>query len=73
MADAEKTVVDMLTKAGLIEVELFNSVDRRNPNLAIHEIGSAKMGRDPKVSVLNGFNQCHDVATFFVTDRPRFC
>ena len=31
------------------------------------------MGRDPKDSVLNGFNQCHDVANLFVTDGASFC
>ncbi|MDB4281646.1 GMC family oxidoreductase [Paraglaciecola sp.] len=73
MADAEQNAVDMLTKAGLTEVESFNSVDRRNPGLAIHELGTARMGRDPKDSVLNGFNQCHDVANLFVTDGASFC
>lgn len=31
-------------------------------------MGTARMGRDPKTSVLNGFNQCHDVRNLFVTD-----
>ena len=31
-------------------------------------MGSARMGRDPKTSVLNGYNQAHDVANLFVTD-----
>ena len=38
------------------------------PGLAIHEMGTARMGRDPKTSVLNGFNQAHDVPNLFVTD-----
>ena len=35
---------------------------------AIHEMGTARMGNDPSQSVLNGFNQAHDVANLFVTD-----
>ena len=38
------------------------------PGLGIHEMGTARMGRDPKTSVLNGFNQAHDVSNLFVTD-----
>ena len=33
-----------------------------------HEMGTARMGNDPKTSVLNGYNQCHDVPNLFVTD-----
>lgn len=43
------------------------------PGLAIHELGTARMGRDPKTSVLNGFNQAHDVRNLFVTDGASFC
>ncbi|MCX7207577.1 MAG: GMC family oxidoreductase [Proteobacteria bacterium] len=35
---------------------------------SIHEMGTARMGRDPKTSVLNGFNQSHDIPNLFVTD-----
>lgn len=38
------------------------------PGLAIHEMGTARMGKDPKTSVLNGYNQSHDVPNLFVTD-----
>jgi len=38
------------------------------PGLTIHEMGTARMGRDPKTSVLNAFNQAHDVKNLFVTD-----
>ena len=38
------------------------------PGLAIHEMGTARMGRDPKTSVLNSFNQAHEVKNLFVTD-----
>ncbi|HSB76470.1 MAG TPA: GMC oxidoreductase, partial [Terriglobales bacterium] len=38
------------------------------PGLAIHEMGTARMGRDPKTSVLNAHNQAHDISNLFVTD-----
>ena len=38
------------------------------PGDAIHEMGGACMGRDPRTSVLNAWNQAHDVANLFVTD-----
>lgn len=39
-----------------------------NPGLSIHEMGTARMGKDPKTSILNGWNQAHDVPNLFVTD-----
>jgi choline dehydrogenase-like flavoprotein len=39
-----------------------------NPGLAIHEMGTACMGKDPKTSVLNQYNQTHDVPNLFITD-----
>jgi choline dehydrogenase-like flavoprotein len=38
------------------------------PGGCIHEMGTARMGNDPKVSVVNRFNQCHDVPNVFITD-----
>jgi len=38
------------------------------PVSAIHEMGTVRMGRDPKTSALNGWNQAHDVPNLFVTD-----
>jgi choline dehydrogenase-like flavoprotein len=38
----------------------------------IHELGTARMGADPKTSVLNGFCQAHDVKNLFVTDAAGF-
>jgi choline dehydrogenase-like flavoprotein len=42
------------------------------PGLCIHEIGTARMGNDPKKSVLNRFNQSWDVKNLFVTDGACF-
>jgi choline dehydrogenase-like flavoprotein len=38
------------------------------PGEVIHEMGTARMGRDPKTSFLNAFNQCHESPNVFVTD-----
>jgi choline dehydrogenase-like flavoprotein len=38
----------------------------------IHETGGARMGDDPKTSVLNGYCQAHDVKNLFVTDGACF-
>jgi choline dehydrogenase-like flavoprotein len=38
------------------------------PGAAIHEMGGARMGRDPRESVLNAHNQAHDIPNLFVTD-----
>jgi choline dehydrogenase-like flavoprotein len=38
------------------------------PGYGIHEMGTARMGRDPSTSVLNEWNQAHEVANLFVTD-----
>jgi choline dehydrogenase-like flavoprotein len=42
------------------------------PGMAIHELGTARMGTDPKRSVLNPFNQTHDVKNLFVMDGASF-
>ncbi len=38
------------------------------PGNANHEMGTARMGNDPKTSVLNAFNQMHEVPNVFITD-----
>ena len=43
------------------------------PGRIIHELGTARMGDDPKKSVLNKFNQCWDVKNLFLTDAAPFC
>jgi choline dehydrogenase-like flavoprotein len=57
---------EMLEMAGVKKVGLFNS----EPVLGrgIHEMGTARMGRDPKTSVLNEWNQVWDAKNVFVTD-----
>ena len=57
---------EMLAVAGAQNIVVNQSIT--NPGRAIHEMGTARMGRDPKASVLNAFNQAHDVKNLFVTD-----
>jgi choline dehydrogenase-like flavoprotein len=66
MAEAVTSAVEMLEAIGAKKIEPFR--DPVDPGLVIHEMGTARMGRDPKTSVLNGWNQTHDVANLFVTD-----
>ncbi len=64
--DMMQDAVDMLEAAGLKNVKSFDS--GYNPGMGIHEMGTARMGRDPKTSVLNGNNQVWDAKNVFVTD-----
>lgn len=64
--DMQEQAVEMLSKAGLRDVEPFDNGSA--PGLGIHEMGTARMGRDPKTSVLNAYNQVHAAKNVFVTD-----
>ena len=57
---------EMLEAAGCTDVSTWEDVYR--PGEGIHEMGTARMGRDPKTSVLNQWNQLHEVPNVFVTD-----
>ncbi|NAY91481.1 GMC family oxidoreductase [Muricauda sp. JGD-17] len=64
--DIKEQAVDMLKIAGLRDVEPHD-----NPGalgLGIHEMGTARMGLNPKTSVLNGYNQVHACKNVYVTD-----
>ncbi len=63
--DMEADAIEMLEKSGLKHVKGFV---RRPIMGAIHEMGSARMGNDPKTSVLNKWNQVWDAQNVFVTD-----
>jgi choline dehydrogenase-like flavoprotein len=64
--DMEKDGKEMLEAIGCKDVQTGNN----NPYLGrgIHEMGTARMGRDPKTSVLNQWNQVWDAKNVFVTD-----
>ncbi|MCZ6694438.1 MAG: GMC family oxidoreductase [Bacteroidetes bacterium] len=64
--DMAITSAELLEAAGGKDIETTN--EKAIPGFAIHEMGTARMGNDPKTSVLNKWNQCHDVPNLFVTD-----
>ena len=64
--DMAESAAEMAEAAGLKNVYKYNN--EPSPGLGIHEMGTARMGRDPKTSVLNKWNQVHEVQNVFVTD-----
>lgn len=57
---------ELLEAAGYKEVKATSNISF--PGNANHEMGIARMGKDPKTSVLNAFNQMHEVKNVFITD-----
>ena len=68
--DAAETSEEILRAAGAEIVSTGGQMTA--PGRIIHELGTARMGNDPKKSVLNKFNQMHDVKNVFVTDGAAF-
>jgi choline dehydrogenase-like flavoprotein len=68
--DAAATLREMASAAEFEVTHESSTLDK--PGLAVHEVGTARMGSDPKSSVLNGLNQSWDVANLFVTDGSSF-
>ena len=64
--DMANDMAETLTAAGLKDVKTFD--EPCFPGMGIHEMGTARMGRDPKTSVLNKWNQVWDAPNVFVTD-----
>ncbi|HEX3079788.1 MAG TPA: GMC family oxidoreductase [Puia sp.] len=64
--DMKNDAMEMLTAAGLKNVKGFEGDGTLGRG--IHEMGSARMGKDPKTSVLNKYNQVWDAPNVFVTD-----
>lgn len=60
--------IEMMEATGMKNVQGVDALDVTPPGSCIHEMGTCRMGRDPKTSVLNGFNQMHAVKNVFVTD-----
>jgi len=57
---------EMLDKAGCKDISTHDS--KQAPGLDIHEVGGVRMGKDPKTSLLNKWNQMHECPNVFVTD-----
>ena len=64
--DMQATAVEMLEAANLDWVRPFDY--GMHPGTVIHEMGTARMGLDPKTSLLNKWNQSHDIDNLFITD-----
>ncbi len=68
--DAVDTGIEMAEAAGF-EV-LSKNYDPNPPGYSIHEVGTCRMGDDPKTSVLNKWSQSHDIRNLFVVDGSSF-
>ncbi len=64
--DYIEQITEMFTKAGFTNIKATDS--KQAPGLDIHEMGGVRMGRDPKTSLLNEWNQLHACKNVFVTD-----
>jgi choline dehydrogenase-like flavoprotein len=64
--DINRTIPEMLETAGFKNIDVYQGFDK--PGFSVHEMGTARMGKDPRTSVLNKYNQMHDVQNVFVTD-----
>jgi choline dehydrogenase-like flavoprotein len=64
--DMMNDMAEMLEAAGVKNVRTYDA--GYWPGMGIHEMGTARMGRDPKTSVLNSHNQVWDAPNVFVTD-----
>ncbi|MES1226988.1 MAG: GMC family oxidoreductase [Bacteroidota bacterium] len=66
LKDILTSSAEMMEKAGFKNI--YATDNGSAPGLGIHEMGTARMGRDPKTSILNAHNQIWDVKNVFVTD-----
>jgi len=70
LRDARDSAVEMLTAAGAKNVK--PAFHPTGPGGIRHEVGVARMGTDPKKSVLNQFQQSHDIKNLFVMDAAAY-
>ncbi len=64
--DMMQSAAEMLDKGGIKNIGTYDNAPA--PGFCVHEMGTARMGSDPKSSVLNKWNQLHDVKNVFITD-----
>ncbi len=64
--DYQEQMTEMFEKAGFTDIRVTDG--HGYPGLDIHEMGGVRMGKDPKTSILNGWNQVHAAPNVFVTD-----
>jgi choline dehydrogenase-like flavoprotein len=65
--DFHEQLTEMYTKAGFTNIKTHDNPEKA-PGLDIHEMGGVRMGKDPKTSMLNKWNQFHNCKNVFVTD-----
>ena len=68
--DAASSAAELLESAGAKNISIRSSVSE--PGMAIHEIGTARLGNDPKTSVTDSYCQLHDVKNVFAMDGACF-
>lgn len=68
--DAASSAAEMLEAAGAKNIQLRSTV--AEPGMAIHELGTARMGNDPKTSVTDSYCQLHDIENVFAMDGACF-
>jgi choline dehydrogenase-like flavoprotein len=66
LADFFTQFTEMYKLAGFTNIKTNDT--KQAPGLDIHEMGGIRMGRDPKTSLLNEWNQLHEVKNVFITD-----
>jgi choline dehydrogenase-like flavoprotein len=64
--DIVRQIRKMFEAAGFTDIRTFD--EETGPGLGIHEMGGARMGSDPRTSVVNAHNQVHGVPNIYVTD-----
>jgi choline dehydrogenase-like flavoprotein len=69
--DAAEQAAELLEATGIKNINVQSKLHL--PGDANHDVGTARMGSDPKKSVLNQFQQTHDVRNLFVMDGSGFC
>jgi choline dehydrogenase-like flavoprotein len=67
VVDFHEQMTEMLTISGFTNIQTHDKPDRA-PGIDIHEMGGVRMGKDPKTSQLNKWNQLHSCKNVFVTD-----
>ena len=67
IADFHEQMTEMLTVSGFTNIQTHDKPDKA-PGLDIHEMGGVRMGKDPKTSMLNKWNQLHHCKNVFVSD-----
>jgi choline dehydrogenase-like flavoprotein len=64
--DMVHSISEMLESTGFTNIRIEGKMSF--PGNSNHEMGTARMGKDPKTSVLNEFNQMHEIENVFITD-----